>query len=250
MPAKDLTRRLRGHGLELGPGHQPCVLPSRAHVRYVDRWTADESRVLYPELGPDAPYPRIDIVADLDRDRLGAVRDASQDFVVASHVLEHLADPLALLDDIHRVLRPGGLLLLLLPDRTRTFDRHRGATPLAHLVAEHAAKVTVVDDDHVEEFLARAGPEAAYLRQPPQMSRTEFYEWHRRRSIHVHCWTQTEFDEVLDYAIATLHHRWALLERLTLDTDSIEFGYLLEKRSRWRLVPVGWRRWVPRAHTT
>lgn len=53
------------------------------------------------------------IVADLaDGLPLG---DRSVDRIFAVHVLEHLADYLPLLDECHRVLRPGGLLHVLSP---------------------------------------------------------------------------------------------------------------------------------------
>ncbi len=45
-----------------------------------------------------------------------AVPAASVDAVVLADVIEHLYDPAATLREIHRVLRPGGRLLLLTPD--------------------------------------------------------------------------------------------------------------------------------------
>ncbi|OQS15664.1 methyltransferase type 11 [Nocardia donostiensis] len=57
--------------------------------------------------------PGVDIVADL---RMGLpFADASFDRVFAVHVLEHLADFLPLVDECHRVLRPGGVLNVLSP---------------------------------------------------------------------------------------------------------------------------------------
>jgi SAM-dependent methyltransferase len=235
-----LIRHLEGTGLELGPGHQPFSLPSNVKVRYVDRWDPEHSHELYPELGPEVPFLAPDIVANFDVDRLAMIEDGSEDFVVCSHVLEHLADPIGFLDEIQRVLRPGGVMILVLPDRRRTFDRDRPPTSLEHLVAEHDARVTVVDDAHVAEFLTLAGPEAAYLEQPAGTDRAEFFEWHRRRSIHVHCWTEDEFPEVLQYCVTRLAHHWDLLERYPLDKDDIEFGYVLRK-SR----PPFWRRRRP-----
>ena len=45
-----------------------------------------------------------------------ALPDASLDAVVLADVIEHLTDPCATLREIHRVLKPGGRLLLLTPD--------------------------------------------------------------------------------------------------------------------------------------
>jgi SAM-dependent methyltransferase len=41
--------------------------------------------------------------------------DASFDFAIANHVLEHVSDDLAALGQLHRVLRPGGLAILQTP---------------------------------------------------------------------------------------------------------------------------------------
>ena len=38
--------------------------------------------------------------------------DQSMDLVVLPQVLEHVPDPEALLDDVHRILRPGGHVVL------------------------------------------------------------------------------------------------------------------------------------------
>ena len=43
------------------------------------------------------------------------VQDASQDFVLCEHVLEHVVDPLAAAREIERVLRPGGTALVKVP---------------------------------------------------------------------------------------------------------------------------------------
>lgn len=230
-----LARHLIGDGVELGPGHQPFETPSRcASVSYVDRWTPDDNVALFPELGPTAPFPKPDVVANFDTDRLRPLPDQSQDFVVCSHVLEHLAEPIGFLDEIHRVLRPGGIALILLPDRHRTFDRDRDPTPLAHLVDEHRRGITDVDDEHMLDFLTRAGEGASFLEIPDGSAdeRAAFFEWHRRRSIHVHCWDELEFLEVILYGVTDLHHGWEFVDGMIADDEGpsgIEFGYVLRR---------------------
>ena len=217
------ARHLVGDGLELGPGHVPFPLPvSGATVRYVDRWEPDTNRALFPELD-EAAFPRPDVVADLDSDRLRSFADASTDFVVASHVLEHVADPLGILDEIHRVLRVGGITIILVPDRRATFDANRPPTSLDHLVAEHLAGVTEGSDEHIVEFVrAVSGADPS----------VDDIELHRKRSIHVHCWTEDEFVSVLEYGMHCLAHGWQLVDALAtgaVGSNGIEFGYVLRK---------------------
>ena len=231
-------RRLSGDGIEIGPGSSPFPLPSRARVRYVDRWTPAEAKLLYPEL-PEAEFPEPDVVSNLDVDRLDMFPSCSVDFVIASHVLEHLADPLGMLVEIHRVLRPGGLAVVLLPNRHQTFDRDRPATTLEHLVDDHARAVTRVDDEHVEEFLTLADEGASFAIAPDPENREAFFDWHRERSIHVHCWTEPEFHRVLVYSIVSLGLSWEFVDRLRSESDGLEFGYLLRRsrvKSFWRRV--------------
>jgi hypothetical protein len=229
-----LDRHLAGHGLELGPGHVPYPVPPGAEVQLVDQWTPDANRVLFYELPDDTTFPEPDIVANLDVERLQAVGSGTQDFVIASHILEHLAEPVGMLVDIHRVLRDGGVLLLLLPDRRRTFDQLRYGTGLAHVVDEHERGVSVVDDDHIVEFIELA--DHLIRRQEgvePEPLDAELIEAHRLRSIHAHCWTEDEFLDVLIYCARQLGLGFRLIDGISsrAGRGSWEFGFVLEKVS-------------------
>ncbi|PIR49071.1 hypothetical protein COU80_01515 [Candidatus Peregrinibacteria bacterium CG10_big_fil_rev_8_21_14_0_10_55_24] len=57
-------------------------------------------------------YPNVDVVADAHR--LPFV-DESMDIVLFKNVLEHVRDPLTVMEEIQRVLKPGGLLFIKLP---------------------------------------------------------------------------------------------------------------------------------------
>ena len=60
------------------------------------------------------PGPGVDVVADLQH--LLPFEDASADHVFAIHVLEHLDDLLGAMRELHRVVRPTGVLHVLTPD--------------------------------------------------------------------------------------------------------------------------------------
>jgi SAM-dependent methyltransferase len=226
---------LSGEGIEIGPGHVPFPLPTSLSVRYVDRWEPTANSTLFPELGESPGFPEPDVVANLDLDRLSQFAGSSQDFVIASHVLEHLANPLAMLEDIHRVLRSKAHLVLLLPDRHKTFDCHRSPTPLAHLVDEYRRDVREVDDAHIVDFListsAPLGDDTDVQPLFQDFSKEEI-ELHRRRSVHVHVWNMDEFSEVLDYAANELGLCWEVVDTMAPDADGTyhnEFGWVLSK---------------------
>jgi SAM-dependent methyltransferase len=202
-------------------------------VRYVDRWEPDRNAELFPEL-EGATFLKPDLVVDLNRDALGPLASMSEDFIVCSHVLEHLANPLRAIDDFHRVLRPGGMLLILLPDRRRTFDKDRSPTDLEHIVADFEAGEVEVDDEHIMEFIANTGTDPAVMQalatDPGQ--RAALLAAHRERSIHVHCWTLEEFIPVIGYSIESLNNQWLLVDGFLTDeqgAESNEFGLVLRR---------------------
>ena len=64
-----------------------------------------------------APLPGIDVVADLDRcktEPLPFADSCASEFYMA-HVLEHIADPLALMQELHRIAEPGAQLTIRSP---------------------------------------------------------------------------------------------------------------------------------------
>ena len=79
--------------------------------------------------------------------------DQTYDFVLASHVLEHVANPLRALHEWKRVLRPQGVLLTILPDKRATFDHRRPYTPFEHLEADLHANTQEDDLTHLDEVL-------------------------------------------------------------------------------------------------
>ncbi len=59
---------------------------------------------------------------------LSKIGDQSQDFVIASHFIEHCEYPLGAIKSWCRVLRPNGVLFLVVPDRAAHFDKDRPPT--------------------------------------------------------------------------------------------------------------------------
>lgn len=224
-----LTRFLIGAGVELGPGHHPMpMLFPDVTVRYVDRWDPEQNRALFPDVADGSTFTTPDVIANLDVDRLSALADESQDFVIASHLLEHLANPLAQLEDMHRVLQRGGVALIFLPDRRYTFDRKRSPTPLEHVIADYRDHATVVSDEHLEDHLRKTD---VWQESWTEEDRRREFAFNRDRSIHVHCWSEDEFLPVLEHTIVAMDMQWELLDAMFVEdvTDGFEFGFALRR---------------------
>jgi len=68
--------------------------------------------------GSDPVLPGVERfdVADGDANHIRSYVTGSYDFVFASHVLEHMTDPFSALRDWLSLLRPGGVLIAIVPD--------------------------------------------------------------------------------------------------------------------------------------
>jgi SAM-dependent methyltransferase len=122
-------------GLEIGPLTAAVVSKKEGRVEYVDHLSTEELRKKYAnETSIDvADIPVIDHVLEdgqLPRHLIGS----NYDYIVASHVFEHLPNPLGWLRDCASILRSGGCLGLVVPDKRFTFDLIRPLTTLAELI--------------------------------------------------------------------------------------------------------------------
>ena len=88
-----------------------------------------------------------------DATSLDGIDDASYDVVLASHTLEHIANPLRALSEWKRIVGSEGHLVLVLPHLQNTFDHRRPVTALEHIEADFARSTGEDDTTHVEEFI-------------------------------------------------------------------------------------------------
>lgn len=149
-----LTRRQRlmwglfdfsqGRGLEIGPLHQTVAPKSRSDVVYLDVFDRELLLEHYGD-NPGVPcelIPQIDY-ALFDGERVRSipetvgVLDEPFDWVMASHVIEHVPDVIGWLAELAEVTADGGHLVLAIPDRHYCFDLHRPGTTLGQLLQAH-----------------------------------------------------------------------------------------------------------------
>ena len=193
---EDLARRyLTGSGIEIGALTTPLRVPPDVRVRYVDRKSRaglleEEGPELRAKgLNPDA-IPETDVVDDAGT--LANFGESEVDFVVANHVLEHLEDPIAGLRNLLRVTRPGGIVLLTLPDARHTFDARRQRTSPEHLVRDHQEGPEASRRAHYEEWarIIEGLPDDRIDERADEFAREDARH-------HFHVWELDDFLELL-----------------------------------------------------
>jgi SAM-dependent methyltransferase len=182
-----------GTGIEVGAGSRPFPLPETALCRYGDVRDRESLRNYFST-------DRVAVDHMLDAQTYTGIPDNAFDFVISAHVIEHLEDPIGAIKNSLRVLKPGGILLLVVPDRRHTFDRLRPGTSLEHLLQDF-------HDGGISTRLEAYKEHARYVH--PAIT-GEFLSDDRietdapmimaaKMDAHFHCWNRDEFREVLSY---------------------------------------------------
>jgi predicted SAM-dependent methyltransferase len=110
-----------------------------------------------------------------DAVQLSRIEDEQYEFVLSSHVLEHVANPIRALIEWRRVLKIGGALLIIVPDRRYTYDRNRPLTTFDHILEDYLNKVQEDDSTHLEEIVK--------LHDLSKDSTVDSFESHRERTL-------------------------------------------------------------------
>jgi SAM-dependent methyltransferase len=157
----------KGRGIEIGSGKNRMLKGSML-VDIVDDFSSD------------GPY-RVDYVSDAHD--LSKIESSSLDYVCASHVLEHLANPIKAILEWLRVLKKDGVIWLRIPDKRKTFDAPRRRTKLGHLIEDFEKDVPVDDPTHIDDNNRNTDP-------PRQQSHPY---------VHNHVWIPDDIIELFGY---------------------------------------------------
>jgi predicted SAM-dependent methyltransferase len=183
---------IHGNGIEIGALHKPVKVPDDAQVTYVDSLSTEQLKHLYRTEVVGQEVVSVGIVTDAHT--LKEIPDASQDFVIANQVVEHLENPLMALKNIFRVLRNEGVLFLSLPDKRYTFDRDRPVNDFAHVLNDYQNGPENSRKDHYRQWVRLVEK----VTDDSQVEkRSHDLEYVHKYAIHFHVWSQFEMLELL-----------------------------------------------------
>jgi len=221
---EQMTKRLSGTGLDIGALHRPMVKHSGMKVVYVDRLPAAELKKHSPELS-EFPLVEADIISDAQY--LPGIDSGKYDFVIASHLIEHMSCTLGALEAWFRVLKVGGLLYLVVPDKRYIFDKKRSLTTFEHILKDFQmleAERHEADWQHCLEYAELVDDcEGAEIEEHAKYLRDSGY------SYHPHTFIPESFHEVLIYFIEHVCPGNIEAGPRIDPTDKHEFHFLLRK---------------------
>ncbi|HAT60179.1 MAG TPA: hypothetical protein DCS60_05335 [Opitutae bacterium] len=216
---------LSGKGIEIGAFGEPAKLPNSCQVSYFDVIDPKTASARFPEI-QSSKLVSVHILGDVDKRDLRKLTVNSQDFVIANHVIEHVACPIAMVEDMFYVLRTGGWIAIAAPDKRYTFDKKRPLTSYEHLETEYINGVDEVDDEHYLEFLQHVGK---HVFQEPGRDIKGDIAFARSRREHAHVWDSHTFLEFLMACKKTSGIEFKIEFQSTGEENGIEFFAILRK---------------------
>jgi SAM-dependent methyltransferase len=130
---------------------------------------------------------------------LHGIESGSMDFVLSSHNIEHVANPIKALNEWLRILKKNGLLALVVPHKEGTFDHLRPVSALNHLIADFENNTGEDDLSHVEEIIKLHD----FARDPGINDVTEFRNRSENnfenRCLHQHVFNLKSVVQLVDY---------------------------------------------------
>lgn len=187
------SRFLKGNGLEVGAGSRPFPVPMDVRVCYGDiRGSASLESYFQSTAIPAGD--------EIDAQTFAGVDTGNFDFVISAHVIEHLRDPVGSIVEAVRVLKPGGVLVLAVPDLRYTFDRNRPETTVEHALRDYQDGGVGTTRDGYEEHLRYVHPYLTGENYPEAEIQWQLTECVRRwpeLDVHFHAWTRDGFEALL-----------------------------------------------------
>ncbi|MGH8075972.1 MAG: GtrA family protein [Lysobacter sp.] len=185
---------IRGTGVEVGAGSRPFPIPDGVTCFYGDvRDKAD----LENYFGTS----EVSFHDHIDAQTMAGISLGTLDFVISAHVIEHLFDPLGSLAASMATLKTGGVMLLVIPDMTKTGDCRRPPTTLEHIIADSKDGGEGSRMHAYLEHTRYVHPQITGIEIPEDLVEADARAiMAAGMDIHVHAWRPDDAREMLEYA--------------------------------------------------
>lgn len=197
-------------GLEISPLYSPITDKNIHNVEYTDYTSAEESRRKHADY-PHDEIMDLNFIWDQDLPLHGCAGGKGKyHWAIASHVLEHVPNPIGWMNEILDVICDGGYLSLALPDPSVTNDLLRETTKFHHALDAWMNQYTIPSTFQLYDFVrnttsqgvtAVASPRERHY--PPQEALSFcMHSWKTGEYIDAHCnvFTPLSFEDMINEA--------------------------------------------------
>lgn len=158
-----------------------------------------------------------------DAHEMNHVSDNQFDYAMTSHVIEHSPSPIRLILELVRVVRVGGYLYNIIPDKNKIYDKCRRTTELSHIIKDYENNTFIEDKSHHEEYFCM-------LEDSEGMK--EFHAKHPvdYPYIHYHTFDPASASELFRYlklelvTVETINENICILTQVTSDSKNMLRG--------------------------
>ena len=128
---------------------------------------------------------------------LPMIGSGAYDVLLSSHMIEHTTNPIKVLLEWARIVRSGGLFLIIAPDKERNFDHYRPTTTLQHMIDDFEASRGEDDQTHLNESVEMN--DYSMMSFDKETFRSGATRNLETRYLHHHIFTLTSLRQLLEY---------------------------------------------------
>lgn len=197
----------KGLGLEIGPSHNPLAPKKKGFsVHILDHASAKDLRNKYRDHGVNIEnIEEVDFVwkGEPLHELIGNTK--CYDWIIASHVIEHVPDFISFLQQCEILLKDDGIISLVIPDKRYCFDYFSQITSTGEVLDAHLEKRQRPSSGQIFNHIANAAKRNGNIAWGPDNNGGAdqlVHEFHEAKShflrsketsdyIDVHCWRFT-----------------------------------------------------------
>ncbi len=147
-----------GLGLEIGPSHNPIAPKKKGfNVHILDHASAADLRNKYQGHGVNLDnIEEVDFVWHGETLQQLIGKTGCYDWVIASHVIEHVPDFISYLQQCEALLKSNGILSLVIPDKRYCFDYFSSSSSTGNVLDAYAEKRVRPSHGQIFDHIANA----------------------------------------------------------------------------------------------
>lgn len=192
-----ILKDLAGVGVEFGPGAGPMPHPIGCKVLYADQYVEPQLGNANTYFG-NAEFPKITYKTSMDM--MDGIGPESIDFIISSHVIEHVPRTIQAFQRSYLSLKRGGILFMAIPHYLHTFDKNRDLTTIDHFIQDYTCYSDSKNIEHLidnienVDFIRGAALERGLLATYREISAGA-----PSLDMHYHTFAESNIGSILDW---------------------------------------------------